>query len=240
MPLLDHFHGETEIELPWPTMAQTWAVALMGWLNRTLPRTEFQALTEIRAGSEVEADVSEYRVGEVPDPAHGPNGAVATLTAAPPALVTIPAVFPDEIEVEIRERRAGRPLVGVIELVSPGNKDRATKRDAFVAKCVTYLRRGLGLVIIDVVTERLANLHNDLLAVIAPPGTQTLAEAVSYVAGYRPVHRRATHANEIEVWPYPAAVGQPIPAVPLGLRGGPTVMLDLEGTYTDGIRSTGL
>jgi hypothetical protein len=240
MPLLDHFHGQTEIELPWPTMAQVWAVALMGWLNRTLPRNEFQALTEIRAGSQVEADVSEYRRDELPDPTHGPNGAVATLTAAPPAVLTFPAVFPDEIEVEIRERRAGRPLVGVIELVSPGNKDREAVRDAFVAKCVTYLRRGIGLVIIDVVTERLANLHNELLAAIGPPGTPTLADAPTYVAGYRPVHRRTSQVNEIEVWPYPAPVGQLLPPVPLGLRGGPTVVLDLEGTYTDGIRSTGL
>ena len=157
-----------------------------------------------------------------------------------PAVLTLTATFPDDMEVAVRERRAGRPLVGVIELVSPGNKDRATERHSFVAKCVAYLRRGIGLVIIDVVTERLANLHNELLAAIGLPGTPTLGDAPTYVAGYRPVHRRTTHANEIEVWPYPAVVGQPIPPVPLGLRGGPTILLDLEGTYTSAIEVTGL
>jgi hypothetical protein len=239
MPLLDHFHGQTEIDLPWPTMAQAWAVSLMGWLNRTLPRAEFQALTDIRMGSQIEADVAEYRKEDTLDPTHGRNGAVATVEA-PPAIMTLSAIFPDEIEVEIRERRAGRQLIGVIELISPANKDRASERESFVAKCVTYLRRGIGVVLVDIVTERHANLHNDLMRAISGTTPQLMPDTPIYVAGYRPVHRRATKKNEIEVWPHPAAVGQPIPAVPLGLRGGPVVVLDLEGTYTDGIRSTGI
>ena len=60
------------------------------------------------------------------------------------------------------------------------------------------------------------------------------------VSGYRLVHRRKTHTNEIEIWPYVAAIEQPIPAVPFGLRGGPVVVLDLKGTYSNAIRATGL
>lgn len=243
MPLRDHFHGQTEIELPWPTMAQAWAVSLMGWLNRTLPKDRFQAITDIRMGSQVEADVAEYRRDELPDPEHGPNGAVATLTtpiSAPPAVLTIPALFSDEAEIEVRERRAGRPLVGVIELVSPANKDRAAERESFIAKSVAYLRRGVGLVIIDIVTERRSNLHNELMEAIGGESPQLMPDVPTYVSGYRPVHRPSSGANEIEVWPYAAAVGQAIPAVPLGLRGGPVVLLDLEGTYTAAIEATGL
>jgi hypothetical protein len=191
-------------------------------------------------GPQVEADVAEYRRDELPDPKHGPNGSVATLTTAPPAVLTLPAAFPDEIEVEVRERRAGRPLVGIIELVSPGNKDRETACESFVAKCVAYLRRGIGVVIIDVVTERHANLHNELMRAIGGEKPELMPDTPTYVAGYRPVHRPATGANEIEVWPYSATVGQPVPAVPLGLRGGPVVVLDLEGTYTSAIEATGL
>jgi hypothetical protein len=141
MPLRDHFHGETETELPWPTMAQAWAVSLMGWLNRTLPKDRFQALADVRTGALFEADVAEYRRDDTHNPNHGPNGSVATLAVpvAPPAVLTVSAIFADEIEVEIRERRAGRELVGVIELVSPGNKDRSEACESFVAKCVTYL-----------------------------------------------------------------------------------------------------
>lgn len=243
MPLRDHFHGETEIELPWPMIAQSWAIALVRWLNTTLPRDVFQAVSEMRMGPQVEADVAEYRREDLPDSFHGTNGSVATLsklTVAPPAVFTLSATFPDEIEVEIRERRAGRPLVGIIELVSPGNKDRRAACDSFVAKCIAYLRSGIGVVIIDVVTERHVNLHNQLMEAIGGEPTQLMSDIPTYVSGYRPVHRRDTHANEIEVWPYAAVVGQPVPAVPLGLRGGPVVLLDLEATYTAAIEAIGL
>jgi len=45
--------------------------------------------------------------------------------------------------------------VAAIELVSPGNKDRPETCRLFAAKCVAYLTRGIGLVVIDIVTERL-------------------------------------------------------------------------------------
>jgi hypothetical protein len=239
VPLLDHFHAETEIEIPWPTMTQAWAVSLMGWLNRTLPRDEFQALTDIRMGTDVAADVLEYRRDALPDSTHGKNGAVAT-QVAPPAVLTLPANFADEAEIEILEKRAGRPLVGVIELVSPANKDRPASRDTFVAKCVTYLSRGIGLVIIDAVTERHANLHNELVRAIGGTDAHLMPDTPIYVSGYHPVRRRKPRGNEIDIWPHAATVGLPIPSVPLGLKGGPVVMLDLEGTYTAAIEATGL
>lgn len=242
MPLLDHFHGDTELDLPWPMMTQSWAIALVHWLHATLPRDQFHAVSEMRLGAEVATNVAEYRLDELPDPHHGSNGTVATLPAlvAPPAVLTVPALFTDEAEIEIRERRAGRRLVGVIELVSPRNKDRATARAAFVAKSVALLRRGIGLVIVDVVTERHANLHNELMEAIGGDSPRLMPNTPTYVSGYRPVHRRESSADEIEVWPYAAAVGQPVPAVPLGLLGGPVVLLDLEATYTAAIDAIGL
>ncbi len=92
------------------------------------------------------------------------NGPTATLTleawAPPVPALTIPAVFPDEIEVQIFGSPTGAHLVAAIELVSPGNKDRSVARRAFAAKCSSYLQLGIGLIIVDVVTERLANLHD--------------------------------------------------------------------------------
>jgi hypothetical protein len=54
-------------------------------------------------------------------------------------------------------------LVGVIELVSPGNKDRPAERLAFATKCASYLAQGVSLIVMDVVTNRHANLHNDIM-----------------------------------------------------------------------------
>ncbi|MBY0458893.1 MAG: DUF4058 family protein, partial [Gemmataceae bacterium] len=134
----------------------------------------------------------------------------------------------------------GGLLVGVIELVSPANKKEQSEREAFVSKCVAYLKRGIGLVVIDVVTERHANLHNQLMEALGAQPSQLLSDTPIYVSGYRPVHRRDTRANELEVWPYAATIGGLVPAVPLGLRGGPVVLLNLEGTYTAAIEATGL
>jgi hypothetical protein len=149
-------------------------------------------------------------------------------------------MFPDDLEVEIREEHDRARLVGVIELVSPSNKDRQSERDAFVAKCVTYLKRGIGLVVIDVVTERHANLHNELMRAIGGENPPQMRDTPIYVSGYRAVYCQASDVSEIEIWPYAAEVGQVIPAVPLGLRRGPVVLLDLEGTYTAAIEATGL
>ncbi len=239
MPLMDHFHNPDRRRLPWTTISQAWALALVGWLNRRLPRDEFRAEMTLHLGRQVEADVAELEEPDVPRDG-GRNGATTLLSGAPPAVLTLAASFPDELEIEIREEHDRARLVGVIELISPANKDRRAEREAFVAKCVTYLKRGIGLVVLDVVTERHANLHNELLETIGDGPPQRMPDTPTYVSGYRPVHRRATGINEIEIWPYPVAVGLPIPAVPLGLRGGPVVLLDLEGTYTAAIEATGL
>jgi hypothetical protein len=239
MPLRDHFHSPDKRRLPWTTMAQSWAVALIGWLNRRLPRDEFRAEINLHLGRQIEADVAELKEPNAPPPGTR-NGTATLLSDAPPAVLTVAASFPDDLEVQIKEEHDGRTLVAVVELVSPSNKDRYSEREAFVAKCIAYLKRGIGVVIIDVVTERHANLHNLLMGAIGGGSPQLMPDTPIYVSGYRPVHRRESGANEIEVWPYAATVGQAIPAVPLGLRGGPVVMLDLEGTYTAAIDATGL
>lgn len=238
MPLRDHFHDPGIEELYWPSVGGAWAVALMGWLNRTLPRDEYRAFANMYLGPKVEADVAEF---ERRDSAGASRNGATTVATALPAVGTIPAVFPDDAEVLIRDETNRLRLAGVIELVSPGNKKEANERDAFVAKCASYLQKGIGLVIVDVVTSRLTNLHNLLMARIGGATPPLLPpDCPTYVVGYHPVHRSASGANEIEIWPYAAAVGQPVPSVPLGLRGGPVVPLDLEGTYTAAIDATGL
>ena len=79
-------------------------------------------------------------------------------------------MFPDDIEVQVFATVTGATLVGAIELVSPGNKDRPETRRAFAAKCVSYLTRGIGLIVVDIVTNRLANLHNEVMACSARAG----------------------------------------------------------------------
>jgi len=123
-------------------------------------------------------------------------------------------------------------LVAAIELVSPGNKDRPETRQAFAAKCVSYLTRGIGLIVVDIVTNRLANLHNDVMALFGrgEPFLMT-PPAATYAVAYRP--SRQPSGDQIELWPMPFTLGQPLPVLPLALRNAGVVPVDLEsvGNY---------
>ncbi|HEX7376049.1 MAG TPA: DUF4058 family protein, partial [Pirellulales bacterium] len=132
--------------------------------------------------------------------------------------------------VRILSSAACLSLVGAIELVSPGNKDRLEARRAFAAKCVAYLTRGIGLIVADIVTNRLANMHNEIVASLGHSRPFTLDESMAtYAVAYRPARRSV--GDQIEIWPRPLTVGDSLPILPLALRGAETVPVDLDETY---------
>ncbi len=234
MPLLDHFHAPLHPTRPWESFHAFWAAAIGERLNRLLPPRYFAAI-QTHLGSRVEADVAEFEAESVgvAESANGPGGGTALQTWAPPAAVlTMPAVFPDDIEVQVFDTRDGARLVAVVELISPGNLDRPEVRRAFAAKCAAYLQRGVGLVIVDIVTSHRFNLHNELVQLLRLDTAFAMpADATLYAAAYRPARRQ--DANVIDVWPAPLAVGDPLPLLPLALRGAAAVPLDLDAAYTD-------
>ena len=166
MPLLDHFHAPLVDRHPWESFHSVWAAELMGWLNRILPR-RFLAVVQTHLGRHVEADVAEFEQSAEPGEDEGngeASGGVAVQTYAPPAVALVmPAVYPDDLEVQIRDERVSGRLAAVVELVSPGNQDRPEARRAFAAKCAAYLERGIGVVTIDIVTSHHFNMHNELV-----------------------------------------------------------------------------
>src|SRR5262249_61877778 len=130
----------------------------------------------------------------------GASTAVQTRAWAPPTPVAVfPALFPDDFEVQVFSSMAGPTLVAAIELVSPGNKDRDDARRAFAAKCAAYLQRGIGLIVVDIVTLRHANLHDELMALLGhSDGTAFPTPTPLYATAYRPAHRE--ERNEIDLW----------------------------------------
>jgi hypothetical protein len=240
MPLFDHFRPPVENDLPWDSLHSAWATYIASALNqRWLPR-DFIALEHTHVGPRIEIDVGTF---ERPTPPHGSHsmnnggGGVATLPAvyAPPqALAAIPAVFPDRFEVRVFSRRDGRQLVAAIELVSPGNKDRPEERQAFVAKCANYLQQGVSVVVIDVVTDRHANLHNDLLHFLNAPAGQLPEKDHLYTSAYRPVLRG--EKPQIDIWAERCSVGAALPTMPLRLTGDMFVPVEFEATYLETCR----
>ena len=244
MPLLDHFHRPLSETHQWVAFHSRWATAIADDLNRRLPRRVL-AEAPFSLGTSAAADVAETDQATDLNGTHSPTGlhggvavAVEPITYTPPATTLVmPASFPKEVLVEIRDLDHARRVLAVIELVSPGNKDDDRARLAFAGKCLSYLSRGLGLVVIDIVTERLANLHNAFVQLAGHGDAHRMADDPSiYACAYRPVRRK--NKDLIDMWLHPLAVGGQLPELPLALLGVGCVRLDLEATYLEACERT--
>ena len=140
----------------------------------------------------------------------------------------LPAYFPDRVEVLVFHSEAGPTLVSAIELVSPRNKDRPKAGGISRSNVAGALRQGVGLLIVDVVTNRRANLHNEMISLLDHPAEFLMDDVPLYAVSYQPGQSEGN--AEIHVW-REALLGQPLPTLPLPLDKGQTVPLDLEETY---------
>ncbi len=84
-----------------------------------------------------------------------------------------------------------------------------------------------GLVVVDVVTGRKANLHDELLHRLAVGALPLNAEL--YAAAYRVVDREGQPF--LDMWQEALAVGGSLLAMPLWLRGRLCLPVDLSATY---------
>jgi hypothetical protein len=126
----------------------------------------------------------------------------------------------------------GPKLVAAIELISPGNKDRPAERTAFATRCASYLYQGISLIIVDIVTNRRANLHNDILRIMQTEDHLPLPpEANLYAVAYRPMRRH--NGDEIDIWRSRLALGKTLPTLPLGPQADLVIPVDFEATYAE-------
>jgi hypothetical protein len=121
--------------------------------------------------------------------------------------------------------------------VSPANKVRPVSRRTFAAKCAGYLKEAVSVTLVDVVTERHANLHADLLEAIEAANAAWESPTRLYAIAYRPVPVQG--GPRIEEWPEALALGTALPTLPLWLGVDLCLPLLLEDTYRttcDGMR----
>lgn len=227
MPLRDHFNGWLHQELKWHSFHQFWATYIAEALQPQLPKG-FRAVSNSQ--TQIEIDVATF--GNTRKPA-GLSGASGEAWEPAEATLTLPFELSEQAaEVLVFGQRDGRYLAAAIELVSEGNKDRPDAREAFVAKCETYLQQGVGLMIVDMVTTRAANLHDALMSRVGP-AAPVWAERL-YVTSYKPTGKNGS--ARLQVWQEALALGNPLPTMPLALLGGPIVPIHLETTYEDTFR----
>ncbi len=224
MALQDHFHPPLSLRRHWHAFHNAWATYIASDLNRCLPEGYF-AEPNVQFGVEIDVAAFDETV-VLQDPL-----AAGELPAWRPSAPTLTVPFPhatDTVEILLFHHVDGPVLVGAVELVSPANKDRLSHRDAFVAKCETYLQQGIGLVIVDVVTARQANLHDDLLARLAAVVSPS-PEAGLYAVSYRTIER--DEQSSLDIWRESLAIGEALPTMPLWLRGALCLPVDLDATY---------
>lgn len=236
MPLRDHFRSPVNDTHSWDELHGQWPGEMVRHLRTILP-AGFRAAPRVYLGSSFKVDIGPYIVDSRNLDAANPDGGTATL-AAPAPTFTVDADLSDQDEYEVRvyDAERGRTLVAAIEIVSPSNKDRPENRMQFVGKVAAMLREGVCVSVVDIVTDRQANLYAELLARIdqADPRLSDPPPVVYAVTLRR--RKPKKQRPRLDVWFYPLTIGQPLPTIPLWLS--PTLHIDLplEPSYQETCR----
>ncbi len=232
MPLVDHFHPPISTLHRWESFHNRWANTLADHLNDQLPAPRFLVEVQMTLGTRIEADVAEHDLGAGSSaPTNGAQSEPVQTWTAPVAVRSLAFSCPDDLEVQVFDSQEGKTLVGVIGLVSPANKDRPDHRRAFAGRCLSYLQRGIGVLVADIVSERRSNLHHALLTLLGETSPADLPKgSFLYAVAYRPSRRE--ESNLLDLWTEPLVLGQGLPVLPLALKGLFCVPVDLEETYT--------
>ncbi len=125
-------------------------------------------------------------------------------------------------------------LVAAIELVSPRNKDRASSREFYRNRYLSYLWSGVHLMLIDVHRRPLGYSFIEAMAAEVecqfPVGLPP--QAVSWNAG----GPTPEGGQFLDGWYRTLTVGEPLPTLPLALTAERSLLIDLEGTYSEATR----
>jgi hypothetical protein len=235
MPLLDHFHPPLHGPRRWEGFHHAWATVIAQHLNQQLP-PEYFAEPEISVGPELEVDVATLTLS--PTDSRGSTSTAAVWSPPRPQIaVKVDFSRLDTYEIRIYQDLGGAQLRAAVELISPANKDRVGSRRTFAAKCTGYLKHGIAVVIVDIVTSRSANLHKELFETLEVKGRRATWRSPTdlYAVAYRAVTARK--GPRIEAWPEPLTLGKVLPIMPLWLSLDLCIPLRLEESYQATCRS---
>jgi len=236
MPIIDHFSEKIRRISHFHSFHNAWATEIAADLNEVLPKG-FIAEPNVQIGSFGEIDV---RADEL---LTEEEKTLLVQYHPPAAVAKIRVSFPDETEIFIINIEQARRTVGVIEIVSPSNKNRPENREIFVSKCLSLISQGISLIIVDIVTVRPFNFHNELLRrlrttegwmqdiPLLAPTFRAEDEASLYCSSYR--YTFEFKEPSVELWAYALEVGDVLPELPLFISTEIAVPVKLEKTYME-------
>lgn len=219
----------------------SWIEEIKRALNAGLLPPDYYALAEQFAGG-FGPDVLTLQIGGADDeldepaderapPAHeGARGMIAVATAPPEVRFT--AVT--EMEYYVRKQNSvvihhvsDDRVIGLIEVVSPGNKSSRHALRAFVEKAAAVLARGCHLLVLDLhaPTPRDPNgIHGAVWEEIADPSYRQPADKPLTLAAYSSGLVKTAYVE-------PIAVGDVLPVMPVFLEPAAYINVPLETTY---------
>jgi len=210
---------------------QRWTIALCDALNAGLLPAGYSALVEQHAGGLVPDVLALQRRFQSSGPDDSAGGIV---TATPPQTRLVRranVVLAARANRIVIRHRLGE-VVCVVEIVSPGNKSGRAALRAFVDKTIEFLRQGIHLLVIDILSPTARDpegMHKAIWDEIQeepfaldPAQPLTLA---AYVAGDPLTGRETTAYVEL------VGVGDALPDLPAYLDSSRYVPVPLESTY---------
>lgn len=206
----------------------SWIATMMNRLNAGLLPEGYFAMAEQIIGNP-EADLHALQTSSRSKFDFDRNGGVAIAQAKPKTRFVMP------LPIERYARMANRiaihhdlgNVVAVIELVSPGNKDRRRSLATFVEKSVNLLFQQVNLLIVDPFppTRHDPNgIHGAILEELTGQEFELPADKRLTTAAYQVEPELVSFVETI-------AVGDPLPDMPVFLNEDQYVNLPLEETY---------
>jgi hypothetical protein len=200
-------------------------------LNQGVLPAGYYAVPLIDRDGPIEIDVAALHKMGASVPALGATWPQTWVAPAPALAVAVDLPAVDVVEVHVFADDGDPCLAAAVELLSPRNKDRPAARQAFAVKCVGFLQRGSSVVVVDTVTTRRADMNGTILSLLGVDvGAAALPLSSLSAVSYRGVGHEE-EAQELQVWPAPLALGQPLATLPLWIASDFSVPLDLEASY---------
>lgn len=207
-----------------------WIAAIMDRLNAGLLPAGYFAMGELSIG-QPETGVVALETFADATPRRDDEGEVATVQVRP--LTRFVVQYPSDAQRYARKthcvvvRHELGKIVAVVEVMSPGNKDRQHSLRTFVDKCVDLLDQQVNLLIIDPFPPGVhdsSGIHQVISAVYSDEPFELPPDKPLTFVAYQVSPLLTAYVE-------PIAVGDPLPDMPLFLRDDQGTNVPLEETY---------
>lgn len=217
-------------ERGWDGLHLLWLSELVRWLRPRLPEGfrayvgSVPALTVESSNGRLDLQVRRWQS----DPP-GPVQELATSLVEPDLEGIAAFTFDPHQAIHIDHHGC---LVAAIELVSPRNKARREAKEGYSSRYLGYLRQGVHLLLIDLLSRPDRFSFLDVLGTAL--GLAIPATPAPFAASFRvgdPIPNGNAESPVIGVWRRALQPGESLPTLPLAFAARQHVLIDLEQSY---------